>query len=194
MKKWEMKIKRGYNPKTQGKIGLMAAQLDDQLKMLKKALVGMTVKQLEWQQAPGMNTVGMLLAHLSVAEVWWIRVAPQGIAWNPEGGKIIQKFCGFEDDGIPLAADGHHPTHLKGYSLDQYLNLLARTRRLTHRIMKTWKDRDLDKLYRVGKLRASYSSTIYHVLEHFCAHVGQILLIRHQMRNAGVLAAKKKKG
>lgn len=194
MKKWELKIKRGYDPKSQGKIGLMAAQLDDQLKVLKKRVEGMTVAQLEWQQAPGMNTIGMLLAHLGTAEVYWFRVAPQSLKWNPDGIKIIQKVCGIEDDGIPLPPDGVHPAYLKGFSLDQYWKILTRTRSLTHRIMKTWKDKDLDKLYTIGKMQCSYSATIYHVLEHFCSHAGQILLIQHQMRNAGVLPPKEKKG
>jgi uncharacterized damage-inducible protein DinB len=194
MPKWEMKIKRGYDPKTQGKIGLMASQLDDQLKTLKKELAGMTVEQLEWQAAPGMNTVGILLAHLASAEVYWFRIAPQAISWNPEGLKIVQKVCGFEDDGIPLPPEGTHPACLKGFTLEQYWKILDRARRLSHKVLKSWKDRDLDKLYRIGKLQASYSATIYHVLEHFCSHAGQILLIRHQMRNPGVLAPKAKKG
>jgi hypothetical protein len=47
-----MKIARGYDPKTQGRIGLFAAQLDDQLARLKKEVVSLTVEQLEWQQKP----------------------------------------------------------------------------------------------------------------------------------------------
>jgi len=66
MKKREIKIARGYDPKTQGKIGLFAAQFDDQLARLKKEVVSLTVEQLDWQQKPGMNTIGMLLAHLSL--------------------------------------------------------------------------------------------------------------------------------
>ena len=56
MPKREIKIPKGYDPKTQGRIGLFAAQLDDQLKLLKKDVKNLTVEQLEWQQRPGSST------------------------------------------------------------------------------------------------------------------------------------------
>jgi hypothetical protein len=189
MKKREMKIARGYDPKTQGRIGLFAAQFDDQLARLKKEVVSLTVEQLEWQQKPGMNTVGMLLAHLSLVEVWWIRVAPREIEWEPEGKALIQKICGIEDDGMPLPAEGVHPTYLRGFTAEKYLGILAKGRRVIQTEMKKWRDKDLDKLYTLAKTNHfSRTWTLYHVLEHFAAHFGQILLVKHQMRDAGVLA------
>ena len=192
MVKREIKITRGYDPKTQAKIGLFAAQLDDQLKRLKNNVKTLSVKQLEWQQQPGMNTVGMLLAHLALVEVWWINVAPAGLPWEPDGKKRIQKICGFEDDGLPLASDGRHPEYLRGLTIEKYLAVLAKARRSIHREMKTWRDRDLDKLFVLGKKQFSKTWTLYHVLEHFAAHFGQILLLKHTMRDAGILKAEKK--
>jgi uncharacterized damage-inducible protein DinB len=186
MKKREMKIARGYDPKTQSRIGLFAAMFDDQLKLLKADVKDLTVEQLEWQQKPGMNTIGMLMAHLSLVEVWWIKIAPTGAGWD-EGKKIIQKTCGIEDDGLPLAADGVHPSYLKGFTLEQYFAVLAKGRRVVHSSMKKWKDKDLDKFYAGGKRQLSYAWTLYHVLEHFAGHYGQILMVKHLMRDAGVL-------
>ncbi|MBU0983808.1 MAG: hypothetical protein KKA42_08060, partial [candidate division Zixibacteria bacterium] len=58
--------------------------------------------------------------------------------------------------------------------------------------MKKWKDKDLDELYQLGKkTQASKTATVYHVLEHFCGHAGQILMLKHMMRDAGVLKVKK---
>jgi uncharacterized damage-inducible protein DinB len=188
MTKREMKIARGYDPKTQSRIGLFAAQFDDQLALLKKEVKSLTVEQLEWQQKPGMNTVGMLLAHLSLVEVWWIKVAPQEIGWDAEGKQIVQKTCGIEDDGLPLAAEGGHPTYLAGFTAERYVAILAKGRRVIHTEMKKWRDKDLDKLYTLGKKQCSRTWTLYHVLEHFSGHFGQILLVKHLMRNAGVLA------
>jgi len=188
MKKREMKIARGYDPKTQGRIGLFAAQYDDQLARLKKEVASLTVEQLEWQQKPGMNTVGMLLAHLSLVEVWWIKIAPHEILWEPEGKALIQKTCGFEDDGLPLPAEGEHPTYLKGFTTEKYLAILTKGRRVIYTEMKKWRDKDLDKLYTLGKKQLSRTWTLYHVLEHFSGHFGQILLVKHLMRDAGVLA------
>ena len=189
MKKREMKIARGYDPKTQGRIGLFAAQLDDQLARLKKEVATLTVEQLEWQQKPGMNTIGMLLAHLSLVEVWWIKIAPNEIEWEPEGKALIQKICGIEDDGLPLPAEGVHPAYLKGFTAEKYLAILAKGRRVIHTEMKKWRDKDLDKLYTLAKKNHfSRVWTLYHVLEHFASHFGQILLVKHLMCDAGVLA------
>ena len=193
MKKYQLKIKPSYNPKTQAKVGWMAAQLDEQLASLKKYVSGLTVKQLEWQLRPGMNTVGQLLAHMAVAEAWWMKVAPKGIGWNEEGQKLITRVCGFEDDDIPLPPDGVHPKRFKGWSADKYLAALAKTRRHTHIELKKLTDKDLDTFFKVGKSRASYGAMIHHVLEHFCSHFGQILLLRHMMRDAKVLKVKKAK-
>ncbi|MCX6833252.1 MAG: DinB family protein [candidate division Zixibacteria bacterium] len=188
MKKRELKIARGYDPKAQGRIGLFAAQLDDQLARLKKEVATLTVEQLEWQQKPGMNTIGMLLAHLSLVEVWWIKIAPNQIEWEPEGKALIQKICGIEDDGLPLPAEGVHPTYLKEFTAEKYLAILAKGRRVIYTEMKKWRDKDLDKFYTLGKKQLSRTWTLYHVLEHFSAHFGQILLVKHLMRDAGVLA------
>lgn len=192
MIKREIKIPRGYDAKTQTKVGLFAAQLDDQLKWLKNNVKGLTVKQLEWQQRPGMNTVGMLLAHLALVEVWWINLAPTGMPWEPDGKKMIQKICGFEDDGLPMPPEGRHVEFLRGYTIEKYLAVLAKVRRSVHRDLKKWHDRELDKLYRQNKRQFSRMWTLYHVLEHFAAHFGQILLLKHMMRDAGVLKAEKK--
>jgi uncharacterized damage-inducible protein DinB len=192
MRKREIKIRRGYDRKTQMKVGLFAAQLDDQLKRLKNTVKTLSVKQLEWQQRPGMNTIGILLAHLAVVEVWWINLAPNGVSWGPDGRKMIHKILGFGDDGLPLPPDGLHVGHLRGFTIEKYMAVLAKARRSIHREMKTWRDRDLDKLYRLNKRQFSRMWTLYHVLEHFAAHFGQILLLKHMMRDAGVLKAEKK--
>lgn len=191
MKKHDLNIPKGYDQKNQAKIGYVAAQLDDQLKQLKKNVGGLTIKQLEWQQKPGMNTIGMLLGHIALAEYWWINLATKGIKWNPDGQKMMTKVCGFGDDGLPLPEDGKHYHELRGYSLDKYLKVLARVRRATHKELRTWHDRDLDTLYEIPKhARISYGWTLYHVLEHFSGHFGQILLLKHLMHDAGVLKAK----
>ncbi|MFH1892206.1 MAG: DinB family protein [Candidatus Zixiibacteriota bacterium] len=192
MKKWEMRIARGYDPRTQNKIGLFAAQLDDQLKRLRKEVGSLTIKQLEWQLKPGMNTVGMLLAHISFAEVWWMKIAANELPWEPEGKKIMARYCSIEDDGLPLSPDGHHPSFLKGFTAEKYLSILAKGRRAIHSEMKKWRDRDLDDFYKVGKGEVSHAATLYHVLEHFCGHFGQILLLKHLMRDAGILRKQEK--
>lgn len=191
MKKYDIKFPKGFYPKTQKQVGLFVAQLDDQLKDLEKQVKGLAVKQLEWQQKPGMNTIGMLLAHLALVEYWWIKIAPAGIPWEPEGKKMIEKMCGFEDDGIPLKKNGHHPDYLKWYSLEKYMKVFKKVRRSIKTELKSWNDRDLEKLYKLGSHQFSRKWTLYHVLEHFASHYGQILLLKHLMVDAGLLKPKK---
>ncbi len=186
----ELKIARGYNPKTQKLVGLFAAQLDDQLVRLKNHTKDLTVKQLEWQLKPGMNTIGMLLAHLALVEIFWTKVAPSGMKWDPDGKKVIKKICGFKDDGLPLSPKGKHPSYLKKYSAKKYLAILDKARRTIHAEMKKWKDNDLNKKFNLANRKFTYSWTLYHILEHFAAHFGQILLLKHMMKDAGVLKGK----
>ena len=44
-------------------------------KLLAKDLKDITPAELQWQLRPGMNTIGMLLAHLAIVEVFWLHVA-----------------------------------------------------------------------------------------------------------------------
>jgi len=181
----DIKIPRGYEPKTQAKVGLFAAQLDDQLRLLKASVKELTVEQLEWQQRPGMNSIGMLLAHRALVEAWWLLVAPKCIPWEPDGQKLLKKACGFDDDGLPLPPKGKHPEYLRGYTVEQYLTGLAKVRRSAHRELRSWRDSDLEKSYELRKMLITRRWTLYHVLEHFAGHFGQILIMKHMLKDAG---------
>lgn len=182
----------GYNLKTQRRVASFAAQLDDQLALLKKECNGLTTKQLEWQLKPGMNTAGMLLAHLAVVEVFWLNVAVHEIADETAIDKLSIKYIGIamDDDGLPLKPEGKHPQTLAGWKLETYWKTLTSARKAVHKELRTWKDSDLSKTYKRKKYTISREWTVYHVLEHFAGHFGQILLLKHMMRDAGVLAPK----
>ena len=66
--------------------------------------------------------------------------------------------------------------------------LLDKARASTHDVLRTWSDDDLASTYANGDRTISREWTVYHVLEHFSGHYGQILLLKHLMRTAGVLA------
>jgi uncharacterized damage-inducible protein DinB len=189
-----VKIPKGYDSRKQKLVGLFAGQLDDQLKLLAGEVKSLTVEQLEWQSRPGMNTIGMLLAHLAIVDLWWIVIAPKELPPEPEGDEINLKVIGIcmEDDGLPLAADGRHPNSLAGRTAPEYLAMLAKARRAVHKELKTWTDAKLGKTFRRRKYEITYTWALYHVLEHFASHFGQILLVKHMLRDAGLLAAAEK--
>lgn len=190
-KMFDLKFPSGFNPKTQKQVGLFVAQLDDQLKDLEQQVKGMTVKQLEWQLKPGMNTVGILLAHLALTELWWINFVGKGIEWKPEMRDALMKITGFDDDGIPLPKDGQHIKILKGYTVEMYIKVLKNARRSIKKEIKKWNDRNLDQLCAYKTRKFSRRWILYHLLEHFASHLGQVLLLKHMMVDAGVLKKKK---
>jgi hypothetical protein len=167
--------------------GLFMAQLDDQLRRLREETRGLTPEDLMWQPAPGMNTIGMLLAHLAVVEVWWTKIV---IESDKEGDVQGVLGIGADDDGLPLAEGAPAFPLLNGKDLAFYDDLLERARNYFKQVAKDRPDEDMEREFtrdrpdgsqRVLNVRWYY----YHVLEHFAGHFGQILLLKH-MRRAGV--------
>jgi uncharacterized damage-inducible protein DinB len=191
VKERKLILPEGYDPNRQRIVGMFAAQFDDQLRLLREALAELETKHLEWQPHPGLNTIGMLLAHLAVVEVFWINVAAQEIPLEPKGDDLILATIGIrmDDDGLPLATDGRHPATLAGKKPADYLKMLEQARHTIHATLRTWNDSDLTATYfrREREITISREWTLYHVLEHFAAHFGQILLLKHLMRDAGLL-------
>lgn len=193
MTKRELKYPSGYDAKTQSTVSLFAAQLDDQMLLLKESVANLTVAQLEWQPQRGMNTIGMLLAHIAVVEVFWINVASKEIRPEPEGEEIMVRTIGImmDDDGLPIPPDGLHPATLSGKSIDDYFRMLDNGRAAIYSEIKHWTDSELESTYlrkRGDKeIQITRSWTLYHLIEHLAGHFGQILLLKHMMRSAGVL-------
>jgi hypothetical protein len=181
-------LPEGYDAVANPRVTSFAAQLDDQLAALQKNTVDLETRHLEWQSHPGVNTVGMLLAHLAVVDVWWMRLRPHETP-EAECDGIMKKIIGIgmDDDGLPLAPDGVHPQALAGKTMDDYMRMIAAARAATHTELRQWRDADLVETYTFRDRIISREWTVYHVLEHFCGHYGQILLLRHLMRDAGLL-------
>lgn len=177
-------LRAEYDQAKQLSCGLFGAQLDDQTRRLKEAVAGLSVTELEWQLKPGLNTIGMLLAHIAVAEIYWMGVAPAGMKWGEESDRLMLEAMGIrgDDDGLPLPPDGIHPETLRGKALDEYSAMLDGARRVTHDVLSQWDDDTLAQTYRLGENDTSRAWTVYHVLEHMCGHFGQILMIRHLMK------------
>jgi len=158
------------------------AQLDDLTRMMLRDLRGITPAELAWQAQPGQNTIGMLLSHIAVVEVHWTLVAIE--AWSVEEVGRRLRF-GLDDDGMPLARRGTPPAHLRGRTLAFYAALLRRARNIVKKEFASYRAADLRRV--VKRTRANgqvvYQDArwiLYHLVEHFAGHYGQILLLRHQ--------------
>ena len=163
------------------------AHLDDQTKLLAKDLADIRPAELQWQLKRGMNTIGMLLAHLAIVEVFWLHVA-EGHASEENMRRCLG--VGTDDDGMPLAAGGSPPKGLAGRPLKYYLKLLQLARAHTRKHVRRYADADLARSIlrtrRNGqRQRVSLHWILYHLAEHFSGHYGQILLLRHLYRDRG---------
>jgi uncharacterized damage-inducible protein DinB len=178
----------GYDTATQATVATFAAGLDDQLARLVREVEGLSVEALQWRSAPGMNAIGMLLAHLALVEVWWIVLAPGGVRTFGETDPHFRRLLGIgsDDDGIPAAGRGF-PEALREWNAGDHVALLRRARALTHETLRGWTDADLARVLTGERGSVSLRWILYHVLEHFAGHFGQVLLVKHQLRDAGLL-------
>jgi uncharacterized damage-inducible protein DinB len=176
MRKLDLSPPEGYDPQNAALVGAMAAQLDLLLASLTGRVRDATVDELEWQLQPGVNTIGMLLAHLAVAEVYWIAVLDRGIASDDEADRVVQEIVGIrmDEDGLPLPENGTHPRSLAGKTAADYLAMLGRARSATHRVLRSWDDRGLAETRRVDGREVSRAWMLHHAVEHFSYHLGQI--------------------
>ena len=159
--------------------------LDDQTRRLFEALEGATVEELGWQPSPGMNTIGMIIAHLAVAEAHMAAVGVEGRADSDVHGVL---GITTDDDGFPLPQSGAPPAALAGKDLEWLRSLVTKARAETKRIARPVTDADLARRI-VRPPRPDGTQRIfdvqwmvYHLVEHFCGHHGQILLLRHLYR------------
>jgi uncharacterized damage-inducible protein DinB len=168
-----------YDRTTRAVIGHAAAQLDAQLDGLAERIQGVSVDELEWQIQPGVNTVGMLLAHLAVAEAYWMGVVCEGIASDDEADAVVQQVVGLRmaEDGIPLPPEGRHPAWLAGWSAADYLERLERARTATRGALESWDDAGLAATWILHGRELSRAWVLFHLAEHFAHHTGQIALL-----------------
>jgi uncharacterized damage-inducible protein DinB len=157
------------------------AQLEDQARILRESIQGMSAQELEWQPERGMNTIGMLLVHNAIVDVFWTQLGILGIK---ETDSVPILGIGMDDDGLPLAADAEGPANLKGKPLAFYEDLLNRGRAYVKEAWSKVSDADMDReLTRDrpdgSKRIVSVRWVMYHVVEHYAGHRGQIQLLRH---------------
>ena len=103
---------------------------------------GLSIETLSWQPSPGMNTIGMLLAHIAIVEVFWIQTGLLGMKAPFDVPSVLG--IGIDDDGIPIPERGGHPATLAGKELAFYDDLLARARGYVKQHVAALTDADLD--------------------------------------------------
>jgi len=171
----------GYRSET---VARFMWQLDEQRRALVADTRGLSRAELEWQPAPGMNSMGMLLAHVAYAESHLCQVGLEGKATSDTRTAI---GLSEEEEGLPLAAGAPPSPALAGRDLAWFDGLLGRAREHTRRVAMTLSD---DGLAREVRRRRPDGServfnvgwVLYHMLEHEAGHHAQINLLRHLLQ------------
>lgn len=162
-------------------VGLFLAQMDDQSRRLTEDSRGASVSELAWQPRPGTNTIGMLMAHNAIVELFWISHA----AMVPCDCPAVLGI-GEDDDGMPIPEEGLSPATLAGKDLAFFDDLRARARAFTYGWAKRWTAVDLDRTIQRPRKDGMWTMNVrwilYHVLEHEAGHYGQVNLLRHLYR------------
>jgi uncharacterized damage-inducible protein DinB len=166
------------------RVALLAWQMDEQRKLVLDAVQGMTPADLEWQPAPGMNTVGMLLAHIAVAENHMVAIGIEGHDGSDTGTVIGLTV---KEEGLPLAEGAPPSPALAGKDLAFYEGVLGKARTYTHAALRKLKDADLERVVvrpRPDGTRREFDVAwmLYHLLEHEAGHRGQIQVHKHLMK------------
>lgn len=167
-------------------VGRFLWQMDEQRRRLLADTRGLTPETLGWQPAPGMNTIGMLLAHIAYAENHLTQIGLEGKATSDTGSAIGIRE---EEEGMPLAEGAPPSPALAGRDLEWFDGLLERSRAYTHRVATTLAESDLAREVRRPRPDGServfnVGWVLYHMLEHEAGHHAQINLLRHLERIA----------
>lgn len=164
----------------QARSALVLSQFRNLSARLADEIAGLDVEALEWQPAPGRNTIGMLLAHNALVEVFWTSVASKGVTDHESAEAFCREFTGMslDDDGMPAPPDGGHPSALAGWDLARYRGLLDKARQLLRGELLAMTDADHARIVHYRGRECSVEWIWFHLLEHFAAHQGQIGLVR----------------
>lgn len=167
-------------------VALKVAEITEVHEQIVRAASGLGASQLAWQQAPGRNTLGMLLAHIAVAEVHI-----GFVVLKAERGSDIHSVLGItmEDDGMPLPAEGSPPSAITGQPWPFFADLLERALAHTRSACLLLDDAMLaaeivrpprpDGSVRVFDRRWG----LHHMVEHAAQHLGQLQVLRTQVPN-----------
>lgn len=164
-------------------VATFIAHLDDLLKRQHDQTRKLSTTDLEWQPAPGMNTIGMLMAHQSVIEVAWTGMGIEDLQRDQVRFKEILGI-GSKDDGMPLPEGGAPPAALAGKDLAFYDDLLTRAREHLKRVAASVKDSDLTTIRPRPRPNGEPRELevrwmIHFMVGHFAGHFGQIMLLQH---------------
>jgi uncharacterized damage-inducible protein DinB len=123
---------------------------------LDRALQGLTHEDVWWRPTPATNSIGHLLRHLSGNVRQWI---VHGLGGEPDTRDRASEFA---SPPIPI---------------DAVRAALRDTLTDADRVLRDLSPRGLEAPLRIQGLDTTVGEAVYHVVEHFSMHTGQVLWI-----------------
>ena len=164
-------------------VAVKVAELETVHALVRDEVQGLTAAQLGHQSAPGGNTIGMLLAHIAVAET---HLGQVGLVGDPAGHVRDVLGIGEEEEGMPVPPGGPPSAALAGRELAFFQDLLARAQRHTRLACENLTD-ELLGVDIVRPPRPDGSQRVFdrrwillHMVEHAASHLGQIRTLKRE--------------
>ncbi len=127
------------------------------LPKIRRALEGLTLQDIWWRPNRASNSIGNLVLHLAGNSRQWV-VA--GIGGQPDTRERQAEFDARE-----------------GAGRDELLSLLEETLAEVDAVLAGIREESLEEERNVQGLPGTVLSAVYHVVEHFSMHTGQILYL-----------------
>jgi uncharacterized damage-inducible protein DinB len=130
---------------------------DEYLPKIRRSVESVSDEQLWWRSGPETNSIGNLLLHLSGNARQWI---VSGVGGQPDHRERQTEF------------DARN-----GISRDELLERLAQTLADVDAVLAGLDESRLLEIRKIQGTESSVLDAIYHVVEHFAMHTGQIIYL-----------------
>ena len=140
--------------------------LDQSWPRLRTCVDALTDEQIWWRPNPSSNSIGNLMLHLNGNVTQW----------------IITSFTRTSDERNRPAEF----SRTEGIPRDQLIQTLSATMERASVVLDQVREEDLLAQYDIQGYHTTGLEAIYHVVEHFALHYGQIAYITKMLRDEGL--------
>lgn len=139
---------------------------EDYLPKIERCLAKLSDKQIWWRANPESNSIGNLLLHLSGNARQWIVC---GLGVESDRRTRQQEF----DERSEIAAG-------------ELLSILRRTLEEVDTVLANFDHESILTSYRIQETKVTALEAIFHVVEHFSMHTGQVILTTKMLSQEGL--------
>lgn len=125
-------------------------------KLLIEAIAPLSPNQLALQAAPHLRSIGLIVAHIISARVWWFHNL------LGEGSVVIAPMLSWDDDDAPLRTAA------------ELVNGLEATWHMIDDALNRWMPTDLEQRFQRRETTVTRQWIIWHVIEHDLHHGGEL--------------------